>query len=132
MHFQNCGSVGNRNRDLMVSSQQGFKILSSFVSCFQRYGSTITEKSLTISVLPLPVFLYFFPIFPSHFYIISTLVYPSGSGSSSRSFSLHFCDQRFLGHPFLLSSSYVHNILTCSLACKFFISFTPTSKLTKS
>ena len=36
---------------------------SSFLSGFQRHGSTITA----VSLLPLPVFLYFFPNSPSHF-----------------------------------------------------------------
>ena len=37
---------------------------SSFLSCFQRYGLTITKKFPVVSILHLPVFLYFFLIFP--------------------------------------------------------------------
>ena len=41
----------------------------------QGYASTTTEKFPAVSILPLPVFLYFSPIFPSHFYILPNLVY---------------------------------------------------------
>ena len=68
---------------------------SSFLSRFQRYRSTITGKS-AFSILPLSVFLYFFPNFPSHFYILSNLVYLSGSVPSSWSLSLFFVCNIFL------------------------------------
>ena len=74
---------------------------------FQRYELTITEKSPAISILPFPVFLYFFPIFPSQFYILSKFVYPFGSRSSSWSFSLYFVCSIFLG----ILSSPIH--ITC-------------------
>ena len=41
-----------------------------FLNHFQIYGLTISEKSPAVSILPLPVFFYFFLIFPSHFYIL--------------------------------------------------------------
>ena len=57
---------------------------SSFLS-LSKIGVDYYKKSAAVSILPLPVFLYFFPIFPSHFYILSNLFYPSGSGSGSSS-----------------------------------------------
>ena len=75
-----------------------------FLHCFNSlkssvFRSTIAEKSTAISVLPFPVFLYFFPIFPSHFYILSNLVYPSGAGSFPWSFSSNFVYGIFLRYP---------------------------------
>ena len=63
---------------------------SSSLSCFQRDESTITDKFPIISILLLLVFLYFFQLFPFHFYVLSDLVYPSSSRSSSWSFSFLF------------------------------------------
>ena len=76
-----------------MSSKSGPWSSSSFLNHFQRCGLTITEKSPAVSILPLPVFSYFSPIFLSHFYILSNLVYPSGLGS----FSLNFLCSIFLG-----------------------------------
>ena len=58
-------------------TQFTFIILKSF----ERYGSTFTDKSPALSIPLLPVFLYFLLI--SHFYTLSNLIYPPGSGSSS-------------------------------------------------
>ena len=73
-----------------------FTLSSSFLSHFQRYGSTIVGKSPVISIFPLPVFLHYFPIFPSHLYILSNLVYPSGFGSFSLFFPSIFVCSIFL------------------------------------
>ena len=94
--------------------------LTSFLSHFQIFVLTITEKPPAVSVLKLPVFLYFFPIFPSHFYIISNFVYSSGFGFSSWSFSLHF----FVCSIFIgILSSLIHIICSYHLNCYFECNF---------
>ena len=50
---------------------------SSFLSHFQRYGSTIKKKSPAISILLLHVFLYFFPIFLSPLVFLYYYLYRS-------------------------------------------------------
>ena len=88
--FRNNPALWNKSGNFThaepITKEAAIFLLSSlsspFLSYFQRYGFTIIEKYPAISIFSLPVFLYFFPIFPFHFYILSNLVYPSGSGSS--------------------------------------------------
>ena len=64
---------------------------SSFLSLFQIYDSTITEKSLAGSIPLFLILLYLFPIFPSNFYIPSSLLHPAGSWASFGRFPPIFC-----------------------------------------
>ena len=85
-------------------------ILKSFPKVRVNYYREISNRLYS----PTSCFLLFLPYLFSHFYILSNLVYPSDSGSSSWSLSFHFYVQHFFQVFFLLpSASHVQTIL-CS------------------
>ena len=75
---------------------------------FSNIWVTIIENSPAV-ILKIPVFLYFFPVFPSYIHTLSNLVYLSGSGSSWL-FSSHFCVQHFVRSSLLSPTSHVQTI----------------------
>ena len=104
---------------IVVYTQFSFdkqRFLMIIIIIFKSYPNiwvTIIEKFPAVSIVPLPVFFcIFFPNFPSHFCILSNLIYPSGSGSSLDRFP----------------SIFVCSVLICSFECNF-ISSTPSSNL---
>ena len=81
-------------------------ILKSLQKIWVDYHREIPSRHYS----PISCFLYFVRVFPSYLYILSHLVYPSGSESSSRSFSLHFCMWHFLSYPLFSLTHIPHNI----------------------
>ena len=89
----------------------------------------ITEKSPAFSILPLPIFLYFFPIFPSHFYILSDLIYPSGSSLLLGRFPSIFVCSIILGIFPSPTPIRFPNYLNLIFSMSFFTSITDISNL---
>ena len=108
-HSANFFYVCKLSYDLFASFYQNLylsQIVSSILSSFQRYGSTITQEFPAISILPPPVFLYFSPIFPSHSHVFLQVIF-------SPFLCVAFSQESYL-LPFAL---HVQNILICSFGC---------------
>ena len=104
----------NKHKKVIILSIKE-SLSSSLLSSFQRYGEISSHL-----YSPTSIFLYFFSIFPyfHNLYILSNLVYPSGSGSFP---SIIVCGI-FLGILFPLTCITCSNHLNLLFWMSFFIS----------